>query len=155
MNKVKLSFKIKELELQVEGTKDQVSNITNSFGHQLKGLMQPAINSTPEPEAIHQNLAITEDGEMTEIRSTKKRRPPASQAKGDKAKAIDFKNDPPMFGFQRKLCLFLRKIEPFLFPWQCASIVLVIASAVGGLVRMTLLFCLGPCGCCLCSVSAI
>lgn len=99
MNKLKLSFKIKELELQVEGTREEVATITNSIGRQFQGLMQPT-GSMGEPQALsNAPLQITEDGEVTEIKNTpKKKRPATGQSKVEKAKALELKNDPAKYG---------------------------------------------------------
>lgn len=97
MNKFKFSFKVKELELQVEGTREDVSTISNSIGQQFKNLIQPA-GSLGEGEA-KPDLQITEEGEITEVKSSnrKRRTSSAGGTKGEKAKALDFKNDPSKY----------------------------------------------------------
>jgi len=99
MSKFKITFKIKELELQVEGTREEVATITNSVGQQFQGLMQPR-GSMGDPSALANTpLQITEDGEITEIKnSSKKRRPSSGQSKVEKAKALDLTNDPAKYG---------------------------------------------------------
>jgi hypothetical protein len=98
MNKFKFSFKITGLEMQVEGTREDVGTITNSISQQFKGLIQPA-GSLGNETIENSTLAITEEGEITEVTSKKpKRKNRSSQPKGDKAKALDFKNNPAKYG---------------------------------------------------------
>jgi hypothetical protein len=96
MNKLKFTFKIKELELQVEGTREEVNTITNSIGQQFQGLIRPT-GATGE-QTSQPPLQITEDGEITEVKTPAKRRKNAgAQPKAEKAKAYDFKNDPSKY----------------------------------------------------------
>lgn len=98
MSKLKFTFKIKELELQVEGTREEVATITNSIGQQFQGMMRPT-GLMGEPQLPQTPLQITEDGEITEIKnSPRKRKTSGSQPKGEKAKAFDFLNDPAKYG---------------------------------------------------------
>jgi hypothetical protein len=99
MNKLKFSFKIKELELQVEGTREEVATITNSLGQQFKGLMQPTGSMGDSPALANTPLQVTEDGEITEIKNTpRKKKPSAGQSKVEKAKALELTNDPAKYG---------------------------------------------------------
>jgi hypothetical protein len=100
MNKLKFSFKIKELELEIEGTREEVSTITDNISQQLKGMIRPAGAIGEITDRPKTPLAVTEDGEITEIRTTaRKRRAPVSNgSKTEKPKAFDFKNDPAKYG---------------------------------------------------------
>lgn len=98
MNKFKFSFKIKELELQVEGTREDAQAISTSIGKQFADLLQPA-GALGEGQMSNPPLHITEDGEISDVRtSQRKRRTNGGGPRGEKAKTIDFKNDPAKNG---------------------------------------------------------
>lgn len=97
MNKFKVSFKITGLELQVEGSRDDVGLITNSIGQQFKGLIEP-IGSVANGDE-KSNLAITEDGEFSEYKPKKgKKKAHVSTGKKEKPAPIEFKNNSTKYG---------------------------------------------------------
>lgn len=97
MNKFKVSFKITGLELQVEGSRDDVGLITNSIGQQFKGLVEPISSVASADEKSH--LAITEDGEFSEYKPKKgKKKTQITSGKKQKLTAIEFKNDSIKYG---------------------------------------------------------
>jgi hypothetical protein len=100
MNKFKFSFKVKELELQVEGTRDDVDTISNSIGQQFKNLIQPA-GALGEGQS-KSTTEITEEAVLTEVKTVPRKKRSqsngASAGRTEKAKPIDFKNDPVKYG---------------------------------------------------------
>jgi hypothetical protein len=97
VNKFKFTFKVKELELQVEGSREDMGNITHSIGRQLNSLIQTA-------DAIHElpsspGLSVTETGEILDGKlQGKKKRSSTEVSKKEKGKAYDLTHDPLKYG---------------------------------------------------------
>jgi len=98
MQKFKFSFKIKELEVQIDGSREDVATLTSSIGQQFQGLIQPKGALGDGASSSFQSV-VTEDGEISEIKSPgKKRRGGNSRSRQEKGRAYDLKNDPVKYG---------------------------------------------------------
>jgi hypothetical protein len=96
MNKVKFKVKLTGLEIEFEGTKDDMRQVSSNIGQQLTGLMQPGLSDTTDVTQTTKSQ-IVEDADAVVIpsNSSKKTRKTRSGAtsKVEKAKAVDFVND--------------------------------------------------------------
>lgn len=111
MNKFKFSFKIKELELQVEGTREDAQTISTSIGKQFANLLQPT-GALGENQANNPPLHVTEDGEITEVRtSQRKRRTNGGGPRSERQKLLISKTTLPRMAHLYKVGALL--IKPF------------------------------------------
>lgn len=100
MSKFKFKFKLTGLEIEIEGSREDVGSITNALNDQFKGMIQPAAkiaDSDIDFEEAEQPRIINADHKEKHKRK-RKPKSPASTAKTDKSEAIDFKNDVEKFG---------------------------------------------------------
>ena len=71
MKKLKFNFKIKELELQIEGSHDEVNTITANLGDQIKNLMRPGGTAVNNSQRLNTNI-IEEAEAIAEYRTRQK-----------------------------------------------------------------------------------
>ena len=100
MSKFKIKTKLQGLELEIEGTREDSSNIGRNLGGQLANLLQPAIKII-DGEASSAALPPAEAVlPPASPRKSRRRRSAASSPASEEAAttAIDFKHDPEKFG---------------------------------------------------------
>jgi hypothetical protein len=104
MSKFKFKLKLQGLELEMEGSREDIPLIAQNLGNQLTGLIQPAAdmaegkaNGEPTPLTInHSNL------DATDKKKTRKRRPNSNGSTGSSnatdAKPIEWTHDSSKYG---------------------------------------------------------
>lgn len=98
-NKFKFKFKITGLELEVEGSKEDVAAITSNFGEQLKSLAQPkGVMNDFSVATVDSEATIIEENKSLPPKKRKTTKKTVSNNNSEKHEAIDFRNDPAAFG---------------------------------------------------------
>jgi hypothetical protein len=98
-SKFKIRLKIQGFELEVEGSRDEVSDLTRSVSEQLSGLMNPSgiiLDGSSEAVVPPPQSAP----KLTDRRSRRKKSIPANT--DDLGSAIDFRHDPSVNGMPRQ-----------------------------------------------------
>ena len=103
MSKIKFRIKLTGLEIEFEGTNDQMKQVSTNLGQQLTGLIQPGLNGGAEHKAG--KPARTEDADVdvvaSSIKGKKNRKSRAASnggAKVEKLNVVDFQNDISTYG---------------------------------------------------------
>jgi hypothetical protein len=75
MNKLKVRLKIQNLELEIDGARDDVSLISQNVGHQLNGLLKP-VDLIAEENEISDHLMVQNSPTSKEVKQrTRKSKP--------------------------------------------------------------------------------
>lgn len=102
MAKFRIRMKLTGLELEIEGSRDDMPVIASSLGQQLSGLLQPSAQIV-DGEVIHDASpsAANEQPDDSTKRRRPRRRPPASPASGGGTSddnILDWRHDPTKHG---------------------------------------------------------
>jgi hypothetical protein len=100
-SKFKIRLKITGFELDLEGTRDEVAELTQSVGQQMSGLLSPG-GVIIEGSASPQQPLTNEAPRLQDKRSRKKRSASSAGDADDGATAIDFRHDVEKFGMPRQ-----------------------------------------------------
>jgi len=96
MSKIKFKIKLTGLEIEFEGTNEQMKEVSGNLSNQISALIQPTINSS---DLKHQIQDVKDLNEADGIpKQRKQRKPKNNGGKTDKAQAIDFQNDINTYG---------------------------------------------------------
>jgi hypothetical protein len=96
MSKLKIKLKITGLELEIEGSRDEVGIVTTGFGNQLKGFIQPAgINESNTNDNIL--LAAPEEAGKMKRKKVRRSRAVTNSEVDPSNEALDFKTDPKKY----------------------------------------------------------
>ncbi|MCG7505519.1 hypothetical protein [Mesorhizobium retamae] len=104
MSKFKFKLKLTGLELEMEGSREDIPLITQNIGNQLAGLMKPAADIASEKDGTEPSFSPLTINHSIEDKSTNKRtkrRPrtnPQPQANGANIPPIEWTHDPSKFG---------------------------------------------------------
>lgn len=106
-SKFKIRLKVQSLELEVEGSRDDIPVIAHNVGQQIAGLFQPAVGIVEgsAPEINQPALPFTEAQLVSPQNGSKKKTPsrpraskPPVSGNGAKVDAIDWRHDPAKWG---------------------------------------------------------
>ncbi len=118
MSKIKFKVKLTGLEIEFEGTKDELRQVSSGLGQQLTGLIQPNLGDTPDDNNKNNTSQTTVDGSAEIIASQikgkkigRKNKNNSSGIKAEKttAKVVQFKNDPNAYGAPTQKWIALEK----------------------------------------------
>ncbi|PVD51500.1 hypothetical protein DC498_13825 [Terrimonas sp.] len=102
MSKFKFKFKVTGLEIEIEGSREEVGLISNAIGDQFKNMIQPAakiIDEDADFQVVDEQLKINGGKNSGEKGKRKKKtRVQSSNGKSEKSEPIDFKNDVEKYG---------------------------------------------------------
>lgn len=102
MSKFRIKLKLQGLELEVEGTKDDLPLLTKSLAHQFEGLIRPAAEMAGGEDnlPIQSNATVINAAEAGKKKRKTKSGQVRSSTPGDAAgeRAVDWKHDPSEFG---------------------------------------------------------
>jgi hypothetical protein len=120
MSKFKVKFKIQALELEIEGTRDELPQIAEAIGGQLTSMLQPAskiIEAQP-------SLFTSESSKMIEVSALPSKRSPTRRRKATSTtngthdtkpkKLIEWKHDAAKWGMPKQAWSATQKIVWFL-----------------------------------------
>lgn len=97
-NKFKFKFKITGLELEVEGSKEDVAAITSNFGEQLKSLAQPkGVMNDFNVATVDSEATIIEENKSLPPKKRKTTKKIVSNSNSEKHEAIDFINNSTLY----------------------------------------------------------
>lgn len=109
MSKIKIKFKLQGLELEIEGTKDDVPLIMDGIGQQISGLLQPAATIVGEPDLDQVSKGVI-PASLAPLKPEGKKRPnkkksnnTSNTSSNGASGAIDFINKPEQYGTPRQI----------------------------------------------------
>lgn len=107
MSKFKFKLKLQGLELEMEGTREDIPSIANSLGNHLAGLMQPATEmsgGSSSNESTDGMLTINHsEGDRASVRKRKRRQNSAPIAKDNSSDTVEWQHDAAKFGNPQQL----------------------------------------------------
>jgi hypothetical protein len=102
MAKFKIKLKLQGLELEIEGSREEVPNITQNLGRQIAGMLQPAgaivvgeVVGGREDDFLEENLTQVPRRQRTRRKRVQAQTTRESPVKED---AVDWKHDPSKYG---------------------------------------------------------
>lgn len=101
MNKIKFKLKLTGLEMEFEGSRDDMKQFSSRFGQQITGLITPGVGNGSENET---GKVVTEDTDADVISSTSnsrkkiKRNRTAGVGKVEKGSALELKVETEKYG---------------------------------------------------------
>ena len=112
-SKFKIKLKLQGLELEVEGTRDEIPMIAQSLSSQLTGMLSPmaALASMPDPKAALGPKTPTDETSAEDVTPPKKKgttsrratpKSNSSSTSSPEPSAVDWSHDPEKWGYPKQ-----------------------------------------------------